>query len=231
MAKSLKELNTRVEQLATQFELGLNEFKKSLKPNISNNSGMDIPHGELINKFQNFEEIITSSLETIKNDLKVLEMEVTENSKNVNLLTLHKNKKMLIIHGVEETNSDLYEHVTKLFMSKFDIEVRKSDLNECYRLGHKKIGNKKGRPIVVDFIHCWNRDQLFAVKKKLKGSNIFITEVLTPKIATLFKNIRAVMGIATWTRAGNIVVMVNQKKHIIKSQEEWLELKSNIDSS
>lgn len=93
MAKSLKELNTRVEQLATQFELGLNEFKKSLKPNLSNNSGMDIPHGELINKFQNFEEIITSSLETIKNDLKVLEMEVTENSKNVNLLTLHKNKK------------------------------------------------------------------------------------------------------------------------------------------
>lgn len=227
MTKTIKELNTRVEQLAELFEKGFNELKSCHTQDSDSDAQVDKTKCQLDNKLKNFEELITSSLQNIKSDIIKMKKEMEEQVHSINRLELKRNQNILIIHGVKENNSDLYEDIINLFSMNFNITVKKADLNVCYRLGQKADG-KKPRPIVVDFIHRWARDQIFFSKKKLKGTKMIITEMLTHKILALFKEVNQVMGNSAWTMNGLIIVLHNGRKIAIKSESHWLEIKNEI---
>ena len=159
-----------------------------------------------------------------------MKKEMEEQSHSINRLELKRNQNIIIIHGVKENNSDIYENVINLFSMNFNITVKKADLNMCYRLG-QKANSKKPRPIVVDFIHRWTRDQIFFSKKKLKGTKMIITEMLTYKILALFKEINQVMGNSAWTMNGLIIVLHNGRKITIKSESDWLKIKNEFLST
>lgn len=227
MTKTIKELNTRVEQLAELFEKGFQELKSFHNHESDCNAQVDSTKCNLDNKLKNFEELITSSLQIIKSDIIKMKKEMEEHSHSTKRLELKRNLNILIIHGVKENKSDIYEDIINLFTRNFNFAVKKADINMCYRLGQK--GNdKKPRPIVVDFIHRWVRDQIFFSKKKLIGTKMMITEMLTPNTVALFKEIRQVMGKAAWTMNGLIVVLHNERKITIKSESDWLKMKNEI---
>lgn len=224
MAKNLKELNTRVEELAERFDKGFQELKSSLlveqKPTDSS-----IPESavncDITKKFKDFEFSMMESLNTIKNEIAISTQKAEENTKNITKLMNLRNSNVLIIHGIVEkpTNVDVYAEILSFLSERLEINITKTEVNRCYRLGQKDI--KKCRPVVVEFVNKWRRDDVYYSKKKLKGTRIIITEVLMPHMVKLFKQIRQMLGKAVWTQEGAIFIFQNNKKVEIHSEEEW----------
>lgn len=108
MAKTMKELNARVEELAAEFRDGLSKFSDQLS---DLNFTPDDPQKAqgIISKFKEFENAMNDSLEAVRNDCHVLhnKLELVENKCEQNVLWI--NNKYIILHGLEE-NSDL-EHL------------------------------------------------------------------------------------------------------------------------
>ena len=146
---------------------------------------------------------------------------------NTEKLTLNRNSNILLLHGIDEGSSNMYEVVQHLMLSKLNIDSEKRDFNHCYRLGQKMDG-KKPRPIVVDFATRWMRDIVFYSKKKLKGTKLLITEMLTLKNLNVYKIIREIQKISCWTRNGRVICLYNGKKMVIDTEEEAIILKMEI---
>lgn len=230
MAKNLnlKELNARVEQLAGHFEKGFNELKAAVNDDTASSEFQVSFKRELNNKLLQFEQSTRTSLREIKSDIDRLSNEVDNIKKKLSKFYVNKNNNTFVIHGMEEKNSDVYDDIIQLFAKNMNVEVKKHDIIHCYRLGQKK-DNKKCRPIVVEFVYRWIRDQLFYSKKKLKGSKIIITEMLTADVLALFKEVRAIMGNSAWSQGGTVFVLLNGKKTAVRSEDEWSEMKNDIE--
>lgn len=235
MAKNLKELNARVEELAVKFDKGMSDFKKTfMDSNVfaaTVPSGGELPKSDLESKFISFKRDILASLASLKDDISHLKQTQLENSVIINKVQMLHNSNNLIIHGITETPEvDIYNAVIDLFHNKLKVEVKKTDISNCYRLGPKN-SNKKCRPIVVQFIHRWIRDLIYFSKKQLKGSKILITEMLSTNVIKLLKNIRGVMGNSVWTQGGIIYILHNNQKRRILSENAWLELQDEINAT
>ena len=231
MAKNLnlKELNARVEELAGHFEKGFSELKTAVNVGTSSQDQVSFKQ-DLNNKLLQFEQSIRSSLLQIKSDIDRLSNEVEIIKTKVSKFYVNKNNNAILIHGMEENNSDVYDAIIQLFAKNLNVEVKKHDINHCYRLGQKK-DHKKCRPIVVEFVNRWIRDQLFYSKKKLKGSKIIITEMLTADVLALFKEVRVIMGNSAWSHGGTVFVLLNGKKTAVRSEDEWSGMKNVIEAA
>lgn len=231
MAKNIKELNTRVDELAEQFQHGINEVKKLFKTSTEMTiAGLpqDKVESELSKRFIKFEEDINNSLYKIKNDIKELQANIEKSASNIEKLMVNQNNNMLLIHGIKEDNPNDYETVQNLLLNKFNIQSVKRDFNRCYRLGQKQ-SSKKPRPIVVYFASPWMRDSVFYSKKELKGTKLLITEMLTIKNLNIYKIIREIKGdIRCWTKYGRVMVLHRGKKIAVDAEEDAINLKMEI---
>lgn len=229
MAKNIKELNTRVDELAYQFQQGINEVKKLFDTSTMGHTvgPSTSVESELSKRFKKFEYDINFSLNKIKNDVKELQAKLDTIVNNTEKLTINHNSNMLLFHGIKEDNSNIYEVVQHLMLSKLNINSEKRDFNHCYRLGQKMDG-KKPRPIVVDFTTRWMRDTVFYSKKKLKGTKLLITEMLTLKNLNVYKIIREIKESTCWTKNGRVICLHNGKKMVIDTEEDAITLKMEI---
>lgn len=216
---TVKDINTRVEKMAEDFQRSLQEFKAEFAS--MKGSGTAEHQGEIFKKFNLFENSIKLSLNELKADVSRLKQ---HHEKLMNKLTDFENKKYynyIIIHGLGEDGSDIYEKVLNLINFTIKVEVKKIDINQCYRLGKKRDKNNSPRPLAVQFCNKWLRDLVFFKKRLLKGSKVMMTEMLTDDSLRLFKKSREILGrLVPWTYSGLVYIMVDGSKVLIKSEED-----------
>ena len=113
-----------------------------------------------------------------------------------------------MVHGIAETDDEVADDlVIEAISTKMNIEISPADLDRTHRIGKKKAGqNIYPRPIIVKLSNYDVRKKVFSNKRNLKGSNVSITESLTPKCMEILKKPRIEHGFTNvWTSDGKIL--------------------------
>lgn len=219
---TIRDVNARVDKLTELFQNGLQEFKNEFlvsKSDIPSASGSD-ENSAFLNKFKAFEVSMIEELGRIKDDVAKLNEQITSLNKSKSNYELKRNYNFIIVHGLKENKTDIYEELLNLFSDKMGVNVKKSDINQCYRFGKSDTKKDKPRPVAVQFCQRWLRDSIFFNKKKLKGSRVMVTEMLTFDNLNLFKKCRELMGTSAWTFNGLIYVSSSDGRKLIKSEAD-----------
>lgn len=173
-----------------------------------NSSSVDINYDIIIKKIDSLQTKLNSEIENIKRDMEKILHPLSE---AVESCTQKLNSKSIVLYGLEDKNNNIYDSVSELFTSKIGCAVNsKSDISACYRIGKNVSG--KPRPIVIEFVRKWKRDEVFSQKSKLKGMKIMMVELLTKTRLEWFSIIRKKFGKNCWTFNGEIYVILNDKK-------------------
>ncbi|XP_044747053.1 uncharacterized protein LOC123308463 [Coccinella septempunctata] len=219
-ASTIKELNVRVDMLSEELRKGIEDFKNEfLKSQSSTPAIADIGENPL-DLLEAFEKRMNDAIHHIKVDIDSLRNNVNMVKKKEHNSEMKRNLCFLLIHGIPESERDIYDAVIKLCNNKIEVLLKKEDLNQCYRVGRKKTDSDKPRPIAVQFLRRWNRDAVFVNKRKLKGTNILITEMLTLENFILFKKARRTFGKSVWTLNGVIYVDLKGQKKVVNNEED-----------
>lgn len=139
----------------------------------------------------------------------------------------YSRRNCVIIHNLPESkDEDLYDKVEKLCKDKLEVEVDKRYLDRVHRLYTRRIRTAAdvvangARPVIVKFSHYHKREEVFRNKKKLKGTNISVTESLTQYRLQVLKECKDKFGRQNvWTMDGKIVVLGKDKKHYVTRRE------------
>ena len=114
--------------------------------------------------------------------MSVMNKKVENLEKEIDKHEQYSRRNCLLVHGIVETDDEVTDElVIETISTKMNIEVSPSDLDRTHRIGKKKTGQNKPRPIIVKLSRHNVRKKVFSNKKNLKGFNISITERLTPK--------------------------------------------------
>ena len=116
----------------------------------------------------------------------------------------YSRRNYLLVHGIVETDDEVMDDlVIETISTNMNIEISPADLERTQRVGKKKPGQNKPRPIIVKLSRDNVRKKAFSNKKNLKGSNESITEDLIPKRMEILKNARIEHGLTNvWTSDG-----------------------------
>ena len=127
----------------------------------------------------------------------------------------------------EEKNAD--EIVLDVFRNIMGTRISIDEVERTHRLGRKANINstredrlpKSGRPIIIKFSTYRKRQEIFSNKKKLKGSDLLLTENLTKTRMHLLTKAREIVGVKNcWTVDCRIVAIRRDKKIVTISREE-----------
>lgn len=226
--KNLKELNSRVEGIVVTFQDEISSFRDELKKIASNksevasssNSGMSLD--ELVNKLDSLENRLMSDVSALKTDMDKLKNNFDESNKLWDSITQRSYCNKLILKGVQERDDeDLYSVISDIFKSNLKSDVNKKSINVCYRIGKKRTEKQKfPRPIVIEFLYTWERNEIYQKKSMLKGTHFLLSEMLTLIRHKLFVEARKIYGNSCWTRNGNILVHKEGVTRRISSHDE-----------
>lgn len=227
-----KHLTQQMQNLEAMFESKLQQFKDEMNKLKSTSSKVD-GNDDLENlevRFTTFEDYTKSALNKLNDMLKSLSDKSMAAEKKCNYIEMENNNFALLIHGVEENsdgNKDVLNVVKTIFENNLNISIEKNEIKNCYRLGKLKSDKSKSRPIVVSFVTRWKRDEVFYVKRHLKGKQWLISEKLTKLQYDLFKKCVTLYNKKCWSDHGKIIVFANNKKNIIKSTTDLQKLNKN----
>lgn len=229
-----KEINGRVDKLSQDFNRGIAALKEEFlqfTSSLAARSGISqqvTPGDEFLNTLNLFQESINKSLNAIVSDVDKIKKSLDDVSREQVYLAMEHNRDALVLHGVIENNSpenkDLYSLVINLFQEKMGIDIKKFNIHRCYRLGKQNYATDKPRPVVVYFCQRWARQLVFGNKKRLKGTRMLITELLTTANLQLFKRARLLKKKAAWTFGGRIYVQHNGVRRMIASEADLREM-------
>lgn len=221
---TVEALNTKIENMAVQFEQELRTFKnKVLNDSVSDDA---TSHETLLDKFNKMEERLNSRINDLKSDLKTLNTSI---NKKINSTIMQENLNYVIFHGIkEDTESGDYEKIACVIKTKLKVDIKKENISHLYRLGKKidrrnfqnKVNNNKPRPVVVRFCNLWMRDMVFNSKKNLKGTEVMLTEFLTSENLKLYKACKDKFKKSAWTYRGYVYISANNKKVQIFSEDD-----------
>lgn len=168
----------------------------------------------IFNKIDLLQERVNSEILIIKCDI---DKALDQLSEMVDSHAQKSNANNVIIYGVEERDEGcVYDSIQQLFTSKLQCRVDKSDVNSVHRIGRKVNG--KTRPLVVEFMRKWQRDEIFKLKSKFKGTKIVMVEMLTKQRLELFGLVRKKYGPKCWTHNGEIFLSIEDRIVHIKNK-------------
>lgn len=204
------DVTSRVEKLEQNLQAELQGLKDQLL------SDQDMPRtptsiSVCLEKIDSFEKKMLGAIAALKSEVRKVERKVADHRQEIMANSL-------VFNGLKEVESvSNYDEVCKIINQYFRINISKSDIDYCYRLG-KVVDKTRVRPLVVNFVHRWLRDSLYNTKKCLKGSKIVLNECLTGEKLALYKTVREKVGVKKcWTWKGRVFVSVNDvKKQIHK---------------
>ena len=168
------------------------KFANDVSLHISELEGLAAVH-------KNVTDTLSKDRDRLQTRIKLLEYEIEDQEQ-------YSRRNCLLVHGVtEKPNEDVEKEVMEIFQEKLEAEVAQTDISRMHRLGKKRTDEDKPRPIIVRFLSYRQRKHVFDRKKKLKGQRLLITENLTKKRNTLFKQCIEVYGkMNCWTLDGRI---------------------------
>lgn len=232
-AKNIKELNEKLENMQAQFVTEIKNFKSGIlsQLNAEGTDSSSLSKVEFQEKFSKFEDYVNRSIGELKRDIQCLVDKLDSSSKILSQHIQHLNNKKVLIHGLKLPNdNNLFINILELLNSKMNLELKKEDISNFYRLGEKMEKNGK-KLIVVEFVHQWKRDLVFFNKKLLKGSGVLITEVLSEHQLKLFNSTRQHTIVnklgknIVWTMYGTVFVLHGGMKKVIRSVNDINNLK------
>lgn len=129
---------------------------------------------------------ITSQNEEIGNlKVKVDALERQNSVLTTKSVALEKKLKEnnLIVYNIPENEKiPLYQIAIDFFVNNLEVEVGTDDIDSVYRLGRRAKSQETGRnhrPILVKFCSQLKKRQIYSQARKLKGTNISISDDLT----------------------------------------------------
>ena len=88
----------------------------------------------------------------------------------------YSRRNCLLVHGIAETNDENTDDlVLKKIDKKLGVEITENEIDWSHRIGRKKDGQKP-RPIIIKLTRYNTGKNVFASKRKLKGTGVSITE-------------------------------------------------------
>lgn len=218
MAKqyTVKELASKMDEISKSLYKDLNNIKEEIHNSVSNGD-LNKDKTNILNKLEIFEKKTNDELTFLRNEIKSLSLTTQKILEDAdNSLQLMHNRKILI-HGIDDNGSNVYSDVLNALKSS-KLNITKHDICNCYRLG-KKLSNKK-RPVVLEFLNQWRRDEIFYEKSELKGSSLLITEMLTRSNYRRFQECFKRFKKDCWTYYGKTIVKINDERVIISNDEQ-----------
>ena len=132
-----------------------------------------------------------------KKEQEIAELKSTINSLNVRLdkadraldcQEQYSRRNCLLIHGIDEENQENTDEVViNVLKKEMDEEITHQDIDRSHRLGNRKLGKNKPRPIIIKFLRYVSA-KIFKNKIKLQRKRISVKESLTKlKVKKLLK--------------------------------------------
>ncbi|XP_064075457.1 uncharacterized protein LOC135194208 [Vanessa tameamea] len=84
---------------------------------------------------------------------------------------------------------NLIQKLNEHFKQDLKINLENFEVNKIHRLGHKKLEEKKSRPILCSFVNNWKKNEIMKNKKNLK--KIYITEDYSKEVLQKRKQLQA----------------------------------------
>lgn len=207
----MESLKNTLDELTAHFNTRMSEFQKELKGTIPTTS----PSSAINIQFNSFRAFVLTALENLQLQVEFLSRQYDE-------LEMRTRKKILLLHGVPETNKeDLVACAAQLLSAQLKIpQVVPASFSRCHRLGHND--KDKPRALLIKFNDLALRNQVWSAKTKLKGTGVTMSEFLTKPRHKAFLAARQRFGVTKcWTRDGVIVVLsADGSKHRITSAAE-----------
>lgn len=223
-ATSASGLNARVNSIEEALKTGIEDLKSQF---LTSGTAPETLKS-ISDKLEEFKNSTLQSLQGIRDELLRLEEKTRAVDAKMEDRMMEHLQSSLVIYGVEEkTNEDPIDTVCQIINSKLlnhsnnEIVISKTNINYCQRLGKNDAGSKKPRPLSVEFTNRWIREEVFALKRHLKGSSIVVAERLIKSRLELYNQARAKLGIKScWTLNGRIYVSVGDVKRRLISKSD-----------
>lgn len=238
-AKTVKDLGVRVNDLHAYFENELHKFRTEIKtiktPEV--NADGEMVSETVLNRFDLFEATIRNEIQGIKADLDKLNSVCDNLNRKTDKILQNSYRHALLLHGIEEKpEEDIMAIVFELFNGRLGLALQKNDIDMCSRFGIKKSAtnhknSKQSRPILVEFITMWQRNEVFYKKKVLKGTGLIITELLSPYRYSVYRLVRDEVGKNTWTKNCRIGFSIDGKVHYVATKESFEKIRGGASSS
>lgn len=209
MAKTVKDLDSKVNDLKSFFTQELGKFREEIEKvktptddNVLNRKEVDAE--DILVKFNFFKATVENQLKNLMSEIDLLRKERDALHVRLDNYIQQSNKGKILLLGIPETvkDTDLQKHIVSVVNSTLLLSLSDKDVYDCYRLGKKTAG--KQRPVLVQFTVVSTRNEVFHCRRRLKGSKMVITEVLSPMRYEVFKLARQKFQKDCWSNNGKI---------------------------
>ncbi|CAH0715566.1 unnamed protein product, partial [Brenthis ino] len=193
----MESMKHTIAELSEHFNSKMAEFQKQLQ---TSSASVTSPASTIATQFSTFRSFVLTALEGLQKQLDVLSRKQDE-------FEMRSRKKILLIHGVQESkNEKMSQVVTKIISENLDIPLKEDDISHCHRLGHSR--SDKPRAVLVKFKDFSLRNKIWYSKSGLKNSGITLSEFLTKERHSTFVAARQRLGVSKcWTKDGYVVVV------------------------
>ena len=230
---AIEKVNTNVSNVTTSVEdlaIKLDNFKTETDTRfaavIANADAMKADYDNRITELTNSVSFISASFEAQKAINESLSAKIAElvnsnaiSSQKANDQSMvseaheqYSRRNCLLIHGVAESHGESTDSLVIDTMKKhLAVNLSPNDLDRSHRLGPRR-SDGRARPIIIKF-SCYNvRASVYAAKRKLKGSNLLITESLTRQRVRALSDAKLKYGKENvWTMDGEILTKLEGK--------------------
>lgn len=145
---------------------------------------------------QETRKLIEESLKNDQIEKGKINEKIEKQDNRINKLESGARKKNVIVYGMQEENNehinDLKEKINWLLNNKMELDIKREEIDDFFRLG-KKTEEKKNRPIIIKMISNWRKTEIMMNKKKLRGTRIFIENDMSEEEMSEKKNMIAEM--------------------------------------
>ena len=200
LARALKEVI-----LGDEFsEILALKFKKVCDDRIDEKTGEIMSELKTVTEEQSKQR---ASIENVENKIDNLEQE--------------KRLSNLLVRGIQADGNNIRQACITTLNKELKTHLKTADI--IYAI---PIGTKENRQAKLAFSDIKTREEVYAARSKLKGKNIWITEDLTPKKASLYyqarQSVKKGLGVLTWTHNGKIFVKVsvNAKPKLVNCEDD-----------
>ncbi|CAH0718151.1 unnamed protein product, partial [Brenthis ino] len=144
----MESMKHTIAELSEHFNSKMAEFQKQLQ---TSSASATSPASTIATQFSTFRSFVLTALEGLQKQLDVLSRKQDE-------FEMRSRKKILLIHGVQESkNEKMSQVVTKIISENLDIPLKEDDISHCHRLGHSR--SDKPRAVLVKFKNFFSSEQ------------------------------------------------------------------------
>lgn len=208
-------------------------------PRLDQEITIDKIYEEILNSRFELKNIIEASearvllkIEELKNKVKTLEEENLSLKIRLEEVDRTKRKNNILLFGLERQAKEVsIEFVTEKIQNLLDIRLKEADVNNAYYLG-----NLENSPLKVELVSFLKKKLILENCKKLKGSDIYISNDLTEKQREEFKRLRQHLSVVKRNSGNHCYIRsnklyINNKPHTLEELEADKEVEKYKPSS